>query len=158
MPTHHEPFPSHSRIWRHHTRYSSLTGASTVLQCSPSRCASISSPQGGRRPRGPPLPPLPPSLPSSPRGARTGSGVEELWKKWRACAPGAASAAGHENSQSSCALSASQLFYLVSPHSVISPQASDNSDGTEIAAGSSNDGRATTGSGAVTCASALTRG
>jgi hypothetical protein len=49
-----------------------------------------------------------------------------------------------------------QLFHLVAPHSATSPQANDSgddSDGTKITAGSSNND-----SGAAIHASALTRG
>jgi hypothetical protein len=102
-------------------------------------------------PRLHPFPPAP--TPRHPPHVMRASGA--ALKRRRACTPGAASAAEQDSSHESV-FSASQLFHLVLPHSATSPQANDlgdDSDGTEIAAGSSNDG-----SGATTHASALTRG
>ena len=92
MPTHHEPFCSHSCILHHHTRYSLLTGSLTMLQRSPSQHASISGPQGGRRStrsRVPPVLPLPPSLPlpTPPRLPHVVRASAAALKRQRACAP-----------------------------------------------------------------------
>jgi hypothetical protein len=160
MPTHHEPFCSHPQISPPHATHRSLGRGRRCSALRPNTrlCPALRVDDAPQPPWVPPTlhrlhPFPPPPTPCHPLHIARASAA--ALKRWRACTPGAASAAEQDSSHESV-FSASQLFHLLSPHSATLPQASDlgsNSDGTEITAGSSNDG-----SGAATRASALTRG
>ena len=85
------------------------------------------------------------AIPSDLRRARIGDGAEEA-ESLRT----ESGAAGHDCSHGSSVFSAPQLLHLASPRAGSS---GDDSDGTKIAAGSSDDGL-----GATVCLSTLTRG
>ena len=147
MPTHYEPFCSLSHVSRHRTRRSSRTGGAEGATALSVPTASISSPQGGRRSSHPQLPiPLPflhlrlhqrhPIRPTPrARGKRHRRGGERAHQE-RLLGHGVRQ---QPREQRVIRLAATPW---ASPHSAASPQA-DNSDSTEIVAGSSYDGSVT---------------